>query len=419
MTPALITIRRVERRQTACLILLVAFLFIFFPLQMASGKQQTTQPELSKLITNGGYMVKTAPLFISHRQQEKFLPASTLKIVTAMAALDSLGPDFRFETHIYYDQKQNLYIKGVGDPFLTSEELLRLGSMLQQADITEVDNLYLDFSAFVLKDPTPGSNHSSNPYDAPNGALSVNFNSLSINTLKNGVIVSGETQTPTLPIMQHLKVQLPQGIQRINIEMARGSKRFSPAEQYAAELFYAQLKNAGITIRGVTQAKTIPKDIRPTLLYQNSKRLEEMIQECLQYSNNFIANQIFLYCGAHFFGFPATWKKSQDFLQLYLTTHLHLSKEQYSIVDGSGLSRKNLISPSALVTVLEKFAPHKNLLGMENGAYIKSGTLDGVYCYAGYLPVDGSTYVPFALFLNQEQNTRDAVLEGIKTRVAQ
>ena len=62
-----------------------------------------------------------------------------------------------------------------------------------------------------------------------------------------------------------------------------------------------------------------------------------------------------------------------------------------------------------MITALQKFAPYKELLPVKNGIPIKSGTLTGVYCYAGYLPQQQDA--PFVILLNQPQNNRDEILQ--------
>jgi hypothetical protein len=97
----------------------------------ASGSGTETIFQSADLITNGGYLVKSEEKSIGYRENDIFLPASTLKLLTSLAAFNLLTPEFRFETHFYLDDKQNLYIKGFGDPFLTSEEILYICSVLK------------------------------------------------------------------------------------------------------------------------------------------------------------------------------------------------------------------------------------------------------------------------------------------------
>ena len=401
------------QRARRCLPVLLAVLFLVSSQPggaVADDHRAITQ--LSALVTNGGYLVKSDRHPIDYRKNDLFLPASTLKILTSLAALDLLGPQFRFETHFFLDQKHNLYIKGFGDPFLTSEEVLHICTSLKERGVEKIHNLFLDTSSFALKQQTPGTMNSSNPYDAPNGALAVNFNTLAINKRADGTIQSAEPQTPSLPLMAQLGRHLPPGTQRININLAKPQTNMPIALQYVGELFCAQLRNTGIPVEGKVESAAAPPSLRPYFIHKNSKTLAEVMGECLHYSNNYIANQVYLYCGLHTGGAPATWKKARVFITNYLQKTLKLSPQQIYVQDGAGLSRKNRISAEALVTILEHFKPYSSLLNQRSGTLLKSGTLQDVYCYGGYFTEHG-LLTPFAILLNQKENTRDELLKRL------
>lgn len=367
----------------------------------------------SDLIFNGAYLVRSDTKTMAYRKDDTFLPASTLKLLTSLAALDLLTPDFRFETHFYLDAQQNLYIKGYGDPSLTSEEVAHICSFLTTQGVDRINNVFLDNSSYSLEAQTPGTTNSNNPYDAPNGALAVNFNTLAIEKRADGTIRSAEPQTPTLPIMQQLGVDLPSGVQRINITNAQGTRQMSLQVQYVGELFCAKMRQVGILVTGSYKSRPFPILSQPTYVHKNSKTLDEVIRDCLHYSNNFIANQLFLYLGLEAYGAPANWEKSRKFIANYQKKTLHLSAKQMHIEDGSGLSRLNRTSAEALVTVLQRFRPYHNLLNRKNGVFYKTGTLQGVYCYGGYFTTP-EELVPFAILLNQKENTRDKLLTRLQ-----
>jgi len=404
---------RNQQRVRVFLFILLAVLSITpLCITIASGSGTETISQSSGFITNGGYLVKSDKKTIGYRENDLFLPASTLKLLTSLAAFDLLTPEFKFETHFYLDDKQNLYIKGFGDPFLTSEEILYICSVLKKRGVSKVRTVFLDDSSYSLHDQTPGTTSSNNPYDAPNGALAVNFNTLAINKLADGTILSAEPQTPTLPIMQLLGVNLPSGVQRVNIKTGKDIGQIPIQLQYVGELFCAIVRQTGIRVESGFQSGPVPLSLQPLYIHKNSKTLHEVIKKCLHYSNNFIANQVFLYCGLHASGAPATWNKARKFMDNYLATVLTLSPKHISVQDGSGLSRHNRISAVALVKILEFFRPYSNLLNPQDGAILKSGTLQGVYCYGGYLTVS-EELVPFAILLNQKENTRDELLKRL------
>ena len=79
------------------------------------------------------------------------------------------------------------------------------------------------------------------------------------------------------------------------------------------------------------------------------------------------------------------------------------------LVEGSGISRKNRLTPGAIWHLLRAFAPYQNLLHGDNSILFKTGTLSGVYSMAGYLPGRDPLY--FVILLNQPKNKRDKILK--------
>ncbi|MBU0910578.1 MAG: D-alanyl-D-alanine carboxypeptidase, partial [Proteobacteria bacterium] len=219
----------------------------------------------------------------------------------------------------------------------------------------------------------------------------------------DGTISSAEAQTPTLPIMLRLGKNLPAGTHRINL-----TNDHQDILIHTGELFRGLQKRLGIKGRGVITGKTVPGEAKLILTHTSSQPLEQVIAGLLRFSNNFIANQLFLSCGAKEKGYPATWQKSRDVFRNFLAS-FGLNEQQIVMVEGSGLSRNDLITPATMVKILQAFRPYAHLLHMDKGRLIKSGTLTGVYCYAGYFP-RGEDKIPFVVMLNQPKNLRDQVV---------
>lgn len=395
---------------------LLGLCLIFFQVSVlsAAGNKQT----LLQLIRHGGYLVQSLDRSLSHRENDLFIPGSTLKIATTLMALDILGEDFRFPTHFYIDSDQNLYIKGFGDPFLISEEILKICGQLKRSGLSRVNHLFLDDSQFDIEPPAPGAGNSANPYDAPNGAIAVNFNSVAVHKAADGSLRSGEPQTPDLPIMQKLEPFISSGDERIQIGLLAEDTTLPPHLEYAAELFTAQLIKTGIEVTGTANKKKTPKELKPLLVYRSSKTLLEVLHDCLHYSNNFVANQVLLSCTAYINDSPATWSEARTIFTDYLYKNLGLSPKEVVVMDGSGLSRDNRMSPKAAITILEKFVKYSFMLTPKAYALVKSGTLEGVYCYAGYFEAKEKS-IPFVIFLNQPENNRDRVLKELQRLVLQ
>ena len=214
-------------------------------------------------------------------------------------------------------------------------------------------------------------------------------------------------QTPTLPLMRELAVGLPPGTHRISLP-----RRQFLTMRYCGELFEAIFKNAGIRIKEDWQKGKLPKNATPVLFFQSDKSLPELLQDMLLYSNNFMANQLFLTCAARQLGAPATWAKARKVAREHFSS-LGFSEDELSLQEGSGLSRKNRITARAMLRLLDLFQPNYSLLPKHQGVPVKSGTLQGVYCYAGYLP-SGKINHPFVILLNQPRNTRNEILARLK-----
>ncbi|WP_161629808.1 D-alanyl-D-alanine carboxypeptidase/D-alanyl-D-alanine-endopeptidase [Desulfogranum japonicum] len=363
------------------------------------------------LINNGAYgllHLKQGNMDGCHLD-DLYVPASVVKLATAYTAFKILGPDYRFQTHIYQDDRDNLYVKGFGDPFLTSESVNQISVYLSQMDISEVHDLVIDDTAYALEHLSPGSELSDNPYDAPVGATAVNFNSVAFTIDNSGGVHSGEFQTPLLPIMQEKAMGRKPGSYRVNICSTLGEQQRSTA-RYTAQLFQSFLRKNNIRVTGSLSRRSVPENARLLYVFHSEKRLEDLVKSMLYYSSNFTANQIFLACGARRYGFPATWNKGvkaeQEILQSILDRDFEKS---WKISDGAGLSRENRLSVRFTLNLLNHFVPYRQLLRKKYGVSVKSGTMQGIYNYAGYL--DDNT--AFVIFLNQPGNKRNNVLQRL------
>jgi D-alanyl-D-alanine carboxypeptidase/D-alanyl-D-alanine-endopeptidase (penicillin-binding protein 4) len=165
----------------------------------------------------------------------------------------------------------------------------------------------LDNTAFHLVGSANGSGLSDNPYDAQNSALAVNFNTVYIEKDTIGKVISAEEQTPTLQLMAMLADGLEPGVHRINItrEENVGDVIIS---RYVGELFRAFQKQENIAGEGTIAFRKTQEKLELIYTHHSSKTLEDIIGPLMLYSNNFIANQLFLTLGANTYGYPATWE---------------------------------------------------------------------------------------------------------------
>ena len=376
---------------------------------LAKAAEQPPAISIKYLIDRGGYAVRQdGRIIAAHNLHESFVPASIIKIGTGLAALHILGPEYRFETHFFVDPEQNLYIRGYGDPFLISEEVAEIIKVLKKMGCQRINNIYVDDTAFAIDAPADGSGSSENPYDARNSGLAVNFNTVNIEKERDGKIRSAEEQTPMLGLMEELAADVAPGEHRVRIT-SRTEDGNEIIRRYTGELFRAFQKQENLAGNGIIAFKPVPHGLPSFYIHRSSKTLKDIIAPLMLYSNNFIANQLFLAAGAAQYGYPATWEKSMRAMAGFLHKEFNLSAQEIEIIEGSGLSRKNRVSPYAMLQLLESFKPYSYLLPDEDGKFVKSGTLNGVYAYAGYFKAN-EKLDSFVIFLNQEKNNRDQLL---------
>ncbi len=390
-----------------------AVFFLIISLLLPLSGQTEELPAVQKYISNGGYALsKNGQIVYSKNLKTTFIPASTIKLVTSLAAIEILGPDHRFKTRFYLDGQSNLYIQGFGDPLFVSEKIEKITEIIAEQGITEIHNIILDDSAFALKKKTDGSENSTNPYDAQCTALGVNFNTLPLQVIHSAKVKSAEHQTPYLPIMGLIGKNLSTGYHRVNLNAFPDTGLIANTLLYSGQLFQALLEKQGIRVSGKIQHATVPTDIPLLLNYIADETVSNLVESCLSSSSNFMANQLYLAVGVKQFGLPATWEKSQKAINRFIQNSLKLTDTQIRMTEGSGLSSKNRISPEAMILVLRKFRPYIKLMPIKYGVKMKSGTLSksGVFCYAGYF-TDKSKNNPFVIMLNQHKNRRDQILK--------
>ncbi|NKB32706.1 MAG: peptidase S13 [Pseudomonadales bacterium] len=379
----------------------------------------TAQDRLENLAGDGSVLLHTPDggALVSLSPNHSLVPASLVKIPLAQVALTTLGEDFRFETYFYQNENGDLLIRGLGDPFLVSEEIAVISDVLAQRGLQQIRRLVMDDSAFELNLDLPLERGADDPYAARNSALAVNFNTVNLAWTSNGELISGEPQTPLTQVARELAERLSAGTpQRINL-----GNDPSVGLLQAMQVFRYFLEESGVTISD-NNFYHEPVSDEWTLLYQHpsSRSLRENLDGMLRYSNNFIANQLFLTLGAQGNGYPATTDSARAVLQRQLSEiygdDFGNDPESLLMLEGSGLGRDQRSTASGMMRILEIFKPYAELLTETNGVLRKSGTLTGVYNFAGYFRGSDGLY-PYVIMTNQGVNNRDEILQILAGRV--
>lgn len=387
------------------------------------------------------------------------IPASNTKIVTAAAAMHTLGPDYRFKTQVIKRAKitgttldGRLYLKGYGDPTARVSDYAALAAQVRATGIrTVTGKLVVDASYFdsVRYNPTWKTSYADDYYAAPISALTLapnaDFDSGTVIIEYRAGSVGKKAKITTIPAAAKSFLDLDNltttgkkgtsttfsaarayGSNTITLRGRVASGRsgswlitVNRPDLYAAAIFRAELKKAGVTVRGGTTVLATPAGKQQVLATDYSMTLSQLVP-FLKLSNNMHAEALTKAMGAKRSGAPGTWAKGLAATRAYLSA-LKVPMTGVSFSDGSGLTRANTLTPRALGTLLVKvqkekwFTSFKTALPVAgvttrmvggtlrhrmNGtraagnAWAKTGTLTGVTALSGYVRGrDGRLYV--------------------------
>jgi len=380
-------------------------LSLFQPSMLNAGSSISC---LSRIKSTDAFLVADQTGYILQTKNAgiKCIPASTLKILTSLAAIHCLHGTYRFRTEFYIDPDGNLKIKGYGDPLLISEVLLNIADILAKK-VGDIKDIIVDDTFFSPDIIIPGRNLSTNPYDAPVGALCANFNTVFFDRDQGGSIISAEPQTPMIPFA--LKK-----IKSLGLKKGRYTFSHEPHDpaRYMGELLLYFLKQRGVKAWGGIRSGIVEHGDTLVYTYRSCFALEAVLKKMMEFSNNFIANQVFITMGADVYGPPGTLTKGVRSVSEFARDELRL--KDVKIVEGSGISRENRMSALDMLVILRRFEPYKCLLNRRGNFIFKTGTLNGVRTRAGYIEGQGEGLCYFVIFLNRPGADIESLMECVK-----
>jgi len=367
------------------------------------------------------------------------VPASNLKILTALAALESLGPSHRFTTRVWADRVPDaegavgwLAVEGGGDPALTSEQWWRLAADLQRAGLRRVDGaILLDDTAFDDRRWHPAWGAiSTRAYHAPVSALAANFGAFAVE-VRPGVAPGASARASLDPPVSTLRLQgsvrtrgarTPAKLLVDRVARAAGGETWvvkgavpqggepetvwrSVADPvlYTGGVLRMQLEAVGVSVAGPLRAAPVPADALELLDFEGDS-LGRVVGLFIKYSSNPIGEMLVKGLGRTASGEPGSWKNGRRAVRASLE-RLGLDLRGFEGVDGSGLARANRVAQRTLVQALRvardsfRFGPElvaalpiaardgtlkKRMRASPDGVRAKTGLLDGVTGLSGY-----------------------------------
>ncbi|HYI54959.1 MAG TPA: D-alanyl-D-alanine carboxypeptidase/D-alanyl-D-alanine-endopeptidase [Microlunatus sp.] len=326
------------------------------------------------------------------------VPASNTKIVTAAAALHTLGPGHRFQTQVIRRAKitgstldGRLYLKGYGDPTARVSDYAALAKRVRAAGIrTVTGKLIVDATYFdsVRYNPTWRTGYADDYYAAEISALTVapnaDYDSGTViisyragSAGKKAKITTSPAAAASYLSLKNLTTTGKKGTATsFSASRAQGSKTITlrgrvakgrsgsrlitvhRPDLYAAAVFRAELKKTGVTVRGGTASLATPAARRVVLATDYSMTLSQLLVPFMKLSNNMHAEALTKAMGAKRSGAPGSWSNGLAATRAYLT-RIRVPMGGVSLSDGSGLTRANSLTPRALGTLLVKVQQEK------------------------------------------------------------
>ena len=404
-------------------------------------------------------------------------PASVMKLVTTYAALELLGPAYRWKTEAWAADalregtlEGDLVLKGYGDPKLDLEAFWMLLRSLRGKGLREIrGDLVLDRSHFEHAPGNTGSfdGDAFRPYNVLPDALLVNYKSLRFAFVpepeRGTVRLYVEPRPPALEVVNVLKLAeggCPEGMAFRELLQAT----FEPARQRAIfagrypiscgekELNVALLEpndHVAGTLRqlwsemggvwsGAVREGQVPAGAR-LLHTQDSPALAEIVRHTNKFSNNIMARHLYLTLGAENAGAPANGHKAFAAIRTWIAGK-GIAAPELVLENGSGLSRIERISAGSLAALLQaawrspvmpEFISSMPVAavdgtmrrrlkgeGVAGQAHIKTGLLADARAMAGYVLDRGGRRQVVVMIVNhpgapETQPAMDALLRWV------
>ena len=399
-------------------------------------------------------------------------PASLMKLVTTTAALDLLGPVFTWRTPVYVDGQVregvlfgNMYLQGSGDPRLGAEQLWLLLRRVQGLGFRSIQgDIVIDRSVFSVPPHDPGGfdGEPLRPYNAAPDGLLINYKSLLLQFVPDPAhkLARVHAEPPLAGVKWPASVPLSSaecsdyraGLRAdfsnpLNIvfngtyPLACAEKTWPVAyaepERFAARAVHGMWLQLGGQLSGTVREATTPSGLKPVLFHE-SPTLAEVVRDINKFSNNVMAEQLFLTLAAQKRGAGQN-ALAVEVVQAWWRERLS-AVEAPQMDKGSGLSRDARISAQALAGLLQwawaqAFMPELlaslPLTGLDGtlkrskssaAAHLKTGSLRDAMGIAGYVDAaQGQRYVLVAMVnhanANQARPVMDALIDwtaGIK-----
>ena len=434
------------------IVALLTFVFAYMPACANNIDKMLTKQHINHGIISVSIKdAKTGQKVYTMNDKTPRQPASTLKIITTAASVNTLGKEYQFTTALYKSTNNDLYLKLGADPFLKSGDLKQLISTAKSKNITP-KTFYVDNTIFDSTEWGEGWQWDDelNPYMPKFSAYNLDGNLIDIeitpqknaapiitikpfypinvmNLIKNGeytniIFERNNTIAPNIIsakgfINKPHVFKIPTLNQQLYFNL-----RLEEAIRNRKLGYYNPLKIAKLPEKNIYLVDSITNDIEPAL------------KQTLKSSNNLLAETLFKLAGEKYSHSPGSAQNSYAMLNAYFEK-LNLNHDDIKIVDGSGVSKNNLMTADFMTEflvklynsddfeVIEQCIPtpgegtlKNRMLYFKDNMRAKTGTLSDTSAITGYITTRrGKVYV-FSIMI-QDAKTSEADKKNIEEQI--
>ena len=375
-------------------------------------------------------------------------PASVMKAITGFYALETLGPEFSFQTRLMTNGsikngvlEGDLILVGGGDPTLDTDALYDLSKLLSEFTLKTLTG---DFKVYSSDWPSINSIDPDQPshlsYNPSISGLNLNFNriflewkrkqegyslSLEARGLKARPSIEGikvKLSDRSSPVFEYKKLQNNETWTVARSSLGQTGGRWLPVRNpalYAGQVFQRLAMDAGIDLPAPTVIYSMPKG--QILISHESETLKAMTKSMLKHSTNLTAEMLGVTASSNFSPVSSLGASSHKMVR-WLEERCNLNG--VSLVDHSGLNDQSTISAKSMVNILRdsrmqiqikpllKKIPYRRkkgqkIFGDDIKIVGKTGTLHYVSALAGYIDNSKGRNLAFAIFVSDMRKRRN------------
>lgn len=398
------------------------------------------------------------PLVYGHNEEREMTPASITKIATAAAVLERMGASAKLQTTLWSESlpvngvlKGDLVLKGGGDSGFVSETMWFLVNELMRTGIKKIEgNIVVDDRDFddVRTDSSRDPERVDRAYDAPVGAMSFNWNSISIfirpsepgkpphvylDPIDNGYKIDNKAKTTPsggngLQVQREGDRIYVRGTIGMNQSEVAVYKNIDDPVEWSGRNLAFFLAQRGVEFKGkiVSGKRTLSMK---QLAKADSKPIAQAVSDMMKFSNNYVAEMLAKNLAQQKNpNQPATIEAGMKIIRDVLA-EMGIKPERFNLINPSGLSRRNKARPVDLAQILvhsyrqfPTFAEYmtsfplagfdgtlknrmKDKAGWVRG---KTGLLNGVVGLAGYAGRKDGSVMAFAFIFNGRAEQGDS-----------